>query len=274
MFRTQLVTSQFFYLLLFLVLPSAVPSPDLYAAQSQQAGTPEDSSPPPNMTLIPAGEFMMGKDDDHDHSPAHRVQLSAFYMDTHEVTSAQYLAFCEATDRKLPMFWGIEKFRCGPDYPDHPVVGVSSADAAAYAEWAGKRLPTEAEWEYAARGGQEGLEYGSEADVDSSLANYKSKATQPVGNYPANGYGLHDMVGNVREWVADYYTPDYYENSPTADPQGPDQTNYRVVRGGGWFSGKSCNRVHTRLALPVYWVDFNIGFRCAKSVSESVEGDE
>jgi formylglycine-generating enzyme required for sulfatase activity len=223
------------------------------------------------MALIPAGEFMMGKDDENDHAPAHKVRMSAFFMDTHEVTNAQYLAFCEATDRKLPMFWGIDKFRSGLDYPDHPVVGVSSADAAAYAEWVGKRLPTEAEWEYAARGGQEGFEYGSDADVDSTQANFRSQGTLAVGSFPPNGYGLHDMVGNVREWVADYYAPDYYQHSPEADPQGPEKAHYKVVRGGGWFSGKSCNRVHVRIALPVYWVDFNIGFRCVKDVGEKEE---
>ena len=105
------------------------------------------------VVLVPGGEFPMGSDSEGDHSPVHKVHVDSFYMDKYEVTNAQYLRFCEATGHRLPEFWGMEGFRCGPDYPNHPVVTVSWYDATEYAKWCGKRLPTEAEWEYAAREG-------------------------------------------------------------------------------------------------------------------------
>jgi len=223
------------------------------------------------MVLIPAGEFQMGKDDEGDHAPLHSVRLSAFYLDAREVTNAEYLAFCQATDHRLPMFWTLDKFQSGPSFPNHPVVGVGSADAEAYADWAGKRLPTEAEWEYAARGGLQGQDFPGGAELDSTLANYSSQHALPVGSYPPNGYGLYDMAGNVREWVSDFYDPDYYRKSPVENPRGPDKAAYRVVRGGGWFSGKYCQKIFLRVALPVQWVDFNIGFRCARDIAVRTE---
>ncbi len=220
--------------------------------------------PPPGMVLIPAGEFQMGADDGQDDEPLHTVRLDAFYMDSHEVTNAQYLAFCQATERRLPKFWGMEEFRSGPEFPDHPVLGVSWNDAKAYAEWAGKRLPTEAEWEYAARGGLKGQPYPHGAEIDQEKANYRSEGSVSGGSFSANGFGLYDMAGNVREWVADYYGPDYYATSPRDNPTGPEKGKFRVVRGGGWYSGPSCQNVHTRNALRPAWVDFNVGFRCAR----------
>ena len=219
---------------------------------------------PAGMSLIPAGTFTMGTDDGNDTSPRHEVYISSFYMDTYEVTNAQYLAFCEETGNRMPEFWGIEKFSCGPEFPHHPVVGVSRSDAEAYAAWAGKRLPTEAEWEYAARGGTEGKDFPNGDDLDSTLANFSSSGTVPVRSYPPNGYGLYDMAGNVVEWVSDYYDDDYYANSPEKDPQGPKKGKFCVIRGGGWHSGKYCCRVVHRNALIKSWVDINVGFRCAR----------
>lgn len=222
------------------------------------------------MVLIPGGEFLMGKDEEGDCSPAHKVWVDSFYIDKYEVTNAQYYRFCKETDRKLPEFWGMAEFHSGPDFPDHPVVGISWNDAKAYAEWAGKRLPTEAEWEYAARGGLPGMNYPNGDEVDSTQANYPVKGimrgTVPVGSYPPNGYGLYDMAGNVWEWISDYYDGDYYENSPYKNPQGPEEGKFRVIRGGGWHSGPYCNRVYYRKALPSNWVDFAVGFRCAKDL--------
>ncbi len=215
------------------------------------------------MVLVPAGSFMMGAEGELEYSPPHEVYVDSFYIDKHEVTNAEYFEFCEATGRHLPEFWGMDIYHCGPDYPDYPVVGINWRDADAYATWAGKRLPTEAEWEYAARGGLEGKQYPYGDDMDSTMANFKSKGTVPVGSYPPNGYGLYDMAGNVNEWVADYFGFDYYKNSPTENPQGPEIGKFKVFRGGGWHSGKSCNRVYFRNGLPVNWVDFNVGFRCA-----------
>ena len=179
--------------------------------------------------------------------------------------NVQYQRFCEETGHRLPEFWGMAGFRCGPDFPNHPVVGVSWSDAVAYAAWRDQRLPTEAEWEYAARGGLVGKNYPNGDTLHPSDGNHnKSGQGGPVavGSYPPNGYGLHDMQGNVVEWVADFYAADYYASSPAANPQGPESGRFLVIRGGGWHSGPYCNRVYYRNALPPNWVDFNVGFRC------------
>jgi len=194
------------------------------------------------LVLIPGGDFLMGSDSEGDHCPAHNVYVDSFYMDRYEVTNAQYLAFCQATDHRLPEFWAMSGFRCGPDYPNHPVIGVSWQDAALYAEWCGKRLPTEAEWEYAARGGLVGMNFPNGDSLHPSDGNYNQSGKGgpvAVGSYPANGFGLHDMQGNVVEWVADFYAAEYYASSPAVNPQGPENGRFRVIRGGGWHSGAS-----------------------------------
>jgi len=220
------------------------------------------------LATIPGGEFLMGSSKGED-SPVHRVSLDGFEIDRHEVTNAQYLAFCQATDHRLPFFWGMDGLRCGPDYPDHPVVGVSWVDAKSYAEWRGQRLPTEAEWEYAARGGLEGLHYPNGDTLTPADGNYaRSEKRGPiaVASYPPNGFGLHDVLGNVAEWVSDWYDPGACATGPVHNPQGPDAGKFKVIRGGGWHSGPSCSTVHFRNALPPGWLDFNVGFRCAKDV--------
>jgi formylglycine-generating enzyme required for sulfatase activity len=216
------------------------------------------------LVLIPGGTFEMGVEGDGNNSPVHRVTVDSFFIEEHEVTNAQYHRFCKETERALPMFWGMAEFHGGMDYPDHPVIGVSWADANAYAEWAGRRLPTEAEWEYAARGGLAGKKYPFGDDMSDSLSNFKSGESVPVKTFPPNGYKLYDISGNTREWVADFYAEYYYEMSPENNPKGPDKGTLRVVRDGGFRGGKSCNSVDARIALPTSWVDFVVGFRCAK----------
>lgn len=238
---------------------------------SQSNQEPQNPQPAEvEMVLIPGGEFLMGEDGEADHSPTHKVYVDSFYMDNYEVTNAQYYRFCKETETKLPEFWGMAEFHSGPDFPDHPVVGISWSDAKAYAEWAGKRLPTEAEWEYAARGGLAGMNYPNGDEVDSTQANYSVngvvKGTVPVGSYAPNAFGLYDMAGNVWEWVLDYYDGNYYKESPSKNPQGPEEGKFRVIRGGSWHSGPYCNRVYYRKALPSNWVDFAVGFRCAKNL--------
>ena len=224
------------------------------------------------LVLIPGGEFTMGTrpapGNKYIDDPAHRVRVDSFYMDKYEVTNAQYLEFCESTGHPFPEFWGMNVFYSGPGYPDHPVVGVTWVSAKKYAEWKGMRLPTEAEWEYAARGGLDDKRFPNGNDVDSTLCNYYGTYGHPipVGSLPPNGYGLHDMSGNVVEWVGDYYEKDYYLESPGENPTGPEYGKRRVIRGGGWRSGKMCASVFFRQSLRPYWVDFNVGFRCAKDL--------
>ena len=223
-----------------------------------------------NLVLIAGGEFLMGADSPGDHRPVHLVCLDAFHIDRCEVTNAQYGRFCEATGHRLPFFWGMPGFRCGPDFPDHPVVGVSWRDAVAYATWCERRLPTEAEWEYAARGGQVGRNYPNGDALQPGDGNYtasQKRGPVPVGSYRPNGYGLYDMQGNVVEWVADWYAADFYARTPVTNPQGPALGRFRVIRGGGWHSGAYCNQVFYRNALPPNWLDFAVGFRCVQDAS-------
>jgi iron(II)-dependent oxidoreductase len=240
------------------------------ASYSQSNEEPQEVSPvQAELVLVPGGEFLMGKDEEGDHSPAHKVYIDSFYMDKYEVTNAQYFEFCEETGRQFPEFWGMKEFHSGPDFPNHPVVGISWKDAKSYAEWAGKRLPTEAEWEYAARGGLIGMNYPNGDELDSSQANYTlggPEGIATVGSFPPNSYGLYDMAGNVFEWVSDYYDADYYGTNPYENPIGPEEGRFRVIRGGGWHSGPYCNRVYYRNALPGQWVDFAVGFRCVKDL--------
>ena len=209
-----------------------------------------------------------------DERPQHRVYLDAFYMDQYEVTNAQYKAFCDTTVRSYPPDPGF-----GGDYtsdyfrnkPDYPVVNVSWEDAAAYAQWAGKRLPTEAEWEKAARGGLEGKRYPWGDAISHDDANYSGTGgqdqwtyTSSVGSFPPNGYGLYDMEGNVWEWCTDWYDENYYSQSQIWNPTGSTTGSYRVLRGGSWNNDPNYVRVAYRGGIaPTFWY-YGIGFRCAK----------
>ena len=224
----------------------------------------------PDMVLIPSGEFTMGKNSAKttDRQPEHKVTVDSFYMDKFEVTNKQYYEYCTQTGNPFPEFWGSSVFKCSLEYPDHPVVGVSFSDAMKYAQWAGKRLPTEAEWEYAARGGLSNYNYPWGNQIDSTLVNYgkKYKTTLKVGSFKPNGYGLFDMGGNVWEWTTDYYGSDYYANSPSQNPRGPNSGRFKVIRGGSWHSGAMCIQTYYRNGLSPSWVDFAVGFRCVKNV--------
>jgi len=224
------------------------------------------------MVLIPAGEFEMGSNDGgDDEKPAHTVYLDAFYMDKYEVTNALYKKFMDATGYKAPEFWNDQSF----NDPQHPIVGIRWHDAKAYADWAGKRLPTEAEWEKAARGGLVRKEYSSGDTLTHEDANYngtggkdKWEYTSPVGSFAPNGYGLYDMAGNVWECCADWYDSEYYAQSPKSNPTGPSSGSHRVLRGGSWnsFDFTPSLRVWRRdLGDPMARLgSYVVGFRCVE----------
>ena len=256
--------------------------------------SPVPTDPNEGMVLIPAGEFRMGSNSgDTDEKPVHSVYVDAFYMDKYEVTNAQYAAFLNAKGKHVDagQIWldigdGDEKieyvsgkYRAKTGYENHPVGEVSWYGAMAYAAWKGKRLPTEAEWEKAARGGLAGLKYPWGNTVDSTKANYNNhiKDTTAVGKYTANGYGLFDMAGNVWEWCLDEYTANFYSVSPARNPlSGANSVewlinNYkgvkssRIGRGGYWGTAGQNVRVAVRTnASPSYYF---FGFRCARAVS-------
>jgi len=219
--------------------------------------------PPHDATiaLIPAGEFMMGGDDKDrdDERPIHTLYLDAFYMDVYEVTNAQYQEFMKATGHKAPRYWHHPRF----NVPSQPVIGVTWYDAVAYCEWIGKRLPTEAEWEKAARGGLVGKQYPWGDTWDPSKVSNNGIATTPVGSFPPNGYGLYDMSGNLWEWCADWYDFGYYAKSPKRNPKGPSSGSSRVVRGGSWLNAMNYLRVAVRGSLIPLEASYNYGFRCA-----------
>ena len=225
------------------------------------------------MTLVPAGSFEMG---DHFNEgqarerPVHRVELDAFYMDVNEVTVGQFKQFVEESGYAYNRWRDVANYSPGDDYP---MIYVSWNDATAYCEWVGKRLPTEAEWEYAARGGLIGKRYPWGDEISHDDANWgntisgKDKWDQcaPVGSFAANGYGLYDMTGNVWEWCSDWYGEGYYATSPNKNPQGPDTSprGWRVLRGGSWLYGTRHLRVASRFYdYPKLGGNYFFGFRC------------
>lgn len=234
------------------------------------------------MALVPAGSFTMGSEEYFSAQPVHDVYLDAFYMDVHEVTNAQFKAFVDANSQwskaKIDRQYAREDYLdhwTGNDFPqgqgDRPVTYVSWYAAAAYAQWAGKRLPTEAEWEKAARG-PEGNRFAWGDEWDATKANVCRQvghATE-VCSYEPNAYGLCDMTGNVMEWCADRYGEDYYAQSPERNPRGPEEGEARVLRGGAWnyCESRCTNAYRFFLVRPILnraCTDF-VGFRCAMDV--------
>ena len=206
------------------------------------------------MVLIPAGSFEMGDHFDEgrdDELPVHTVQLDAFYMDSQEVTVEQFRKFVDESGHKYSRWNDVATYS---PTDEHPMILVTWHDATAYAKWAGKRLPTEKEWEFAARGGLKNKKYpwGDDLSIAHEYAHYDSwndgkGTTKPVGNLKPNGYGLFDMAGNVWEWCQDWYDSDH---------------DSRVLRGGSW----SCPPNYLRAAYRVNYLpadtDYYLGFRC------------
>lgn len=227
------------------------------------------------MVLVAAGEFWMGSPDGKgrkDEHPRHRVHLDAFYLDQYEVTTSRYAKFFNATNRPAQEYWSEQVLR---QHGNKPVVVVDWNDAVAYCSWAGKRLPTEAEWEKAARGTDERVyPWGNEAP-DERRANFehccdfkKYGILTDVGSYEQgkSPYGVYDMAGNVWEWTADWYDQTYYSKSPERNPKGPSSGEVRVMRGGSWYS----EAVLLPSAMRDRWSPTGryegIGFRCAQDI--------
>lgn len=224
------------------------------------------------MALIPAGSFEMGDSKDEPEAwmegshPVHTVELDAFYMDVHEVTVGQFRKFVEESGYIYNLWDDVAVFS---PTGKHPMIWVTWDDATAYAEWAGKRLPTEAEWEYAARGGLSGKRYPWGDEITDDHANYfgrvgmdKWEYCAPVGSLKRNGYGLYDMAGNVFELCSDWYDDDYYNNSPLRNPQGPSTGESHVLRGGSWGSAANYLRVADRSNSTPSYSFISSGFRC------------
>jgi formylglycine-generating enzyme required for sulfatase activity len=274
-----------------------------------------ESQVPDDMVMIPGGSFLMGIDKEvnrntkkmskrqqlkyavsreafHDEGPAHNVVLDTFHIDKYETSNKHYGEFIKATGHPSPAYWDDHK----RNQPNQPVSGVNWHDANAYCSWANKRLPTEAEWEKAARG-PEGYKYPWGNELNSSNANFgrQKEFTADVDSYP-NGkspYGAHNMAGNVFEWVQDWYDPHYYKDSKhSLNPTGPKEGAFlsdtgtyldriavgkkRVIRGGSWYApGATVTTTHR------FWNDpmnnsygVGLGFRCARSVEsdDALEG--
>ena len=314
-----------FGIMLLITLRPPVNEKSVQRNLDRSVGRTQNSSPtvsrvdvPFGMALIPAGEFLMGSNDSeasNSEKPVHTVYLDAFYMDKYEVTNAQFKKFVDANpqwqkDRISRAYHGGDylNYWNGNTYPEgmgnYPVTGVSWYSATAYAQWAGKRLPTEVEWEKAARGGLNGTKYPwGNADPNGTQCNFADKNLSenwgenwgenwadesandgyvywaPVGSYPPNGYGLYDMAGNVWEWCLDEYDADFYARSPFLNPIAGGASasqivneftrvkTSRVLRGGGWFAPALLVRVAFRLNRIPTGTDISIGFRCARDIT-------
>jgi formylglycine-generating enzyme required for sulfatase activity len=251
------------------------------------------------MVKIPAGTFLMGSDKKVDRNayqpefPQRRVYLDAYEIDKYEVTTVQFLKFVLATDRKPLIDWQYEGGNFQETMANHPVMHVSWFDADAYCRWAGKRLPTSAEWEKAARG-EDGRIYpwGNEP-AGLSRANFgRTGLSGPVRDRPErlllyppiisvdkydNGvspYGVFQLAGNVAEWTADWYDPHYYKTAPDRNPKGPEKGTQRAFRGGGWIdstpSVRPAQRNGTDPNTKMNW----LGFRCARNAKDAGDASD
>ena len=249
----------------------------LLGADSSLSG--KDGAP---MVLIPAGSFPMGvppgeRDGGRDEYPRHEVHLDDYYIDTYEVTNGRYLEFVKATGHRVPQnpknptrnLWQGDTIP--ESLTDRPVVNVDWADADAYCRWAERRLPTEAEWEKAAKGNHDWRFPWGNVEPTAKHLNYNQKwigekTLMPVGSYEAgrSPYGVYDMAGNVWEWVNDWYDPQYYEKSPAKNPPGPNGGRGKVLRSSGWQVETPLVRIFTRVESDPTIRNESTGFRCAR----------
>jgi sulfatase modifying factor 1 len=208
-----------------------------------------------DLVELPGGEFLMGQDDGRDEErPAHRVRVAPFRLCKHQVTNAEYHAFCKATAREHHHEFGG---------PEHPATSVNWFDAVAYCHWAHVRLPTEAEWEFAARGGFEQRLYPWGNELPLIAPDRFQHGPEPVMLAEPNGYGLFDMCHNVHEWCSDWYDPGYYAVSPADNPKGPEHGKRRSSRGGAWRHHIKVSRCAARSSIPPEFRYADYGFRVA-----------
>jgi formylglycine-generating enzyme required for sulfatase activity len=237
---------------------------------TQTALPARDVFPEPEMARIPAGWFWMGCETGRDdEKPVHRVSVDAFELGVHQLTNASYARFLARTQHPKPIHWDDPNF----NHPRQPVVGSSWFDAVAYCDWLSKltgrryRLPTEAEWERAARGGVEGKLYPWGDPPPESLPDYATRwkaGPEPVGLYPPNTFGLYNMCDNVHEWCADWYDSRFYPHSPEHNPQGPARGSRRASRGGSWRHHIKVSRSAARSSIPPEFKYADYGFRLAR----------
>jgi len=259
---------------------AVLPAASLPAADPPQAVKPAGKDGAP-MVLVPAGPFPMGvppgdRDGGRDEYPRHQVDLDAFYVDKHEVTNGLYLRFVTATGHRIPQhpknpsrtLW--KDGQVSETVAERPVVNVDWHDADAYCRWAGKRLPTEAEWEKAAKGTEDRRFPWGNVEPTAKHLNFNQqwigeKTLMPVGSYELgkSPYGAYDMAGNVWEWVADWYDDRYYEKSPARNPKGPDTGTDKVLRSSGWAVETPLVRIFTRVKSAPLDRNESTGFRCA-----------
>ena len=240
--------------------------------------TPAQSAIPvralePALVAVPAAWFLMGSDSGQDcERPIHRVWVDAFLLATTQVTNAEYGHFLSATGAPPPPFWQDSNF----NHPQQPVAGVSWFEASRYCEWLSLqtarayRLPTEAEWELAARGSLEQKQFPWGDEPPQSLPNYSTRwqtGPEPVARYAPNAFGLYDIGDNVHEWCSDWYDPNYYAVSPKCNPCGPEQSSLKSSRkssrGGSWRHHIKVSRCSARSSIPPEFRYADYGFRVA-----------
>ncbi|HEX4545166.1 MAG TPA: SUMF1/EgtB/PvdO family nonheme iron enzyme [Candidatus Acidoferrum sp.] len=227
----------------------------------------------PSLVEIPAARFLMGSTAGQDcERPIHRVWIDAFLFGAAQVTNAEYKLFLRATSTQVSPFWSDPNF----NHAQQPVTGVSWFEAKHYCEWLASqttrayRLPTEAEWELAARGGLEQKNFPWGDAPPQSLPDYATRwktGPEPVARYAPNAFGLYDICDNVHEWCSDWYDPNYYAVSPERNPRGPESTTRKSSRGGSWRHHIKVARCSARSSIPPDFQYADYGFRVACDVS-------
>jgi sulfatase modifying factor 1 len=227
------------------------------------------NEPPISLSPVPGGWFQMGSEAGQDSErPVHRVWVDAFLLAARQVTNADYTLYLAATDAPRPPTWNDTRL----NHPQHPVVSVSWFEAVKYCEWLTAtssrpfRLPTEAEWERAARGGVEGKLFPWGDDPPQLRPDYERRwktGPEPVARQQPNAYGLYDISENVHEWCSDWFQADYYKNSPERNPQGPERGERKASRGGSWRHHIKISRCAARSSIPAAFQYADYGFRIA-----------